>query len=162
MSKFGLTAAQEASERLKWKAAAEFYAATKVMDLSCARAFPFNTVYLPLNVSSNSGVKWRILQGCQRETPWADDGVFYENDVRQVVGTVNYSRPAYISFDIEVLPEFGTWASVGYKSANFQRRLQPGETRSAATLRMAQGWLGELVSEVKKARPGIKPYLLNA
>jgi hypothetical protein len=35
LSQFGLTAAEEATERERWKFAAEFYALTKVMDLSC-------------------------------------------------------------------------------------------------------------------------------
>jgi hypothetical protein len=38
MSQFGLTAAEEATERAKWKNAAEFYASTKVMDMSCEYA----------------------------------------------------------------------------------------------------------------------------
>jgi hypothetical protein len=35
---------------------------------SVSRVYPFNIGYLPLHHSGNLGVKWRILQGCQRET----------------------------------------------------------------------------------------------
>jgi len=59
----------------------------------------------------------------------SDDGIFYQNDVQRYAATVNYSQADYFSLDIEVLPEFGTWASVAHKSANFRRRVQPGEAK---------------------------------
>ena len=93
---------------------------------------------------------------------FTDDGIFYQKDVRSVAATVNYSQADFFSLDIEVLPEFGTWAKVAHKSANFGRRMQPGEANSAATLRIAQSWLGGVVDAAKKARPGIKPYLYSA
>jgi hypothetical protein len=94
--------------------------------------------------------------------PVADDGIFYQDGVRRYAATVNYSQADFLSVDIEILPEFGTWASVAYKSANFVRRLQPGEANSAATLRIARSWLGGVVDAAKKARPGIRPYLYSA
>lgn len=75
---------------------------------------------------------------------------------------MNYSQPDFLSLDIEGITEFGTWASIGHKSANFRGRLQPGESNSTATLRIGQSFLGGLVEKAKAARPGIKPYLYDA
>ena len=41
------------------------------------------------------------------------------------------------------------------------RKLNATETNSAATLRIAQSWLGQLVAAATKARPGIKPYMYS-
>ena len=40
--------------------------------------------------------------------------------------------------------------------------MRAGEANSAATLRIAQSWLGGVVDAAKQARPGIKPYLYSA
>lgn len=86
------------------------------------------------------------------------DGWFYQNDVAGVAKLIDYSKPDFFSMDIEALPSFESWASVAHLSANFQARMLPSESHSQASLRIAESWIGGLVSAVNKSQPGIQPF----
>eukprot|EP01050_Picozoa_sp_SAG11_P005253 SAG11_NODE_362_length_10182_cov_9.886641_10_plen_813_part_00 len=93
------------------------------------------------------------------------DGVFYRQDVEAVAAVVNYTRPDYLSFDVEGLPALETWCQLASQSSNFHRRLQPRERYSSACLRIAQGWLGHVVDSARKVMRGsatsLQPALYN-
>eukprot|EP01052_Picozoa_sp_SAG31_P030171 SAG31_NODE_3073_length_4714_cov_2.744529_3_plen_650_part_00 len=125
-SALGVTsAAQVAAERAQLVAAANFFATTKMMDVSY-------------------------------------NGIFYRNNVAAVASLVAFSQPDFLSFDIETLPPFDAWAQKAALSPNFLTRVQPGETRSAACLRIAQGWIGGVVAAARAEMPTVKPAMYTA
>ena len=87
------------------------------------------------------------------------DGYFRNHDLAVVSQLVNFSQPQYFSVDIESFPGLETWVELGYKSANFVK--QPGESDSAASLRIAQSWLGGVVTAAKAAKPDVKVYMYD-
>ena len=109
--------------------------------------------------------KWRAALVFYNRTKLLDmsyDGWFLQNDWATIANSVNLSRPDYVTWDVEQLPVFESWAKVGWTSGNFAaRKLTGEETDSAATLRIAQSWFGGAVAAARKVRPGIKVYLYN-
>jgi hypothetical protein len=89
-------------------------------------------------------------------------GFFYRRNVEDVAALVNFSRPDYLAFDIETMPPFDTWVKKGFLSQNFLSRMQPGETRSAASLRIAKGWIGAVVDAARAAWPRVQPAMYTA
>ena len=60
------------------------------------------------------------------------------------------------------MPVFAEWAKKAALSPNFLARMQPGETRSAACLRMAQGWIGGVVDAARAEMPTLQPAMYTA
>ena len=80
-----------------------------------------------------------------------DDGWFFQNDLATIGSQVNLSKPVdYVTWDVEQFPGFASWSKIGYTSDNFAARKLQGETNSASSLRIAQGWFGGAVAAAKK------------
>ena len=117
------------------------------------------------------------------------NGIFFRRNVAAVAALVKFSRPDYLSFDIETMPPFDEWVKVAATSSNFQARVNAGESRSAgerhtthlwclkqwvspgriiyraccvACLRLAQGWIGSVVNAARAEMPSIKPAMYTA
>ena len=90
------------------------------------------------------------------------DGWFYKRNVAAVAALVKYSRPNFLSFDVETMPPFESWAKVAAHSPNFLARMKPGETRSARCLRIAQGWMGGVISAARAEMPTLQPAMYTA
>ena len=89
------------------------------------------------------------------------NGYFKTHDFAVVTQYVNYSQPDYLTVDIESFPELEAWMEIGFKSANFASAKKSGESDSAASLRMAQSWLGGVAAAAKAARPDVKVYMYD-
>ena len=62
------------------------------------------------------------------------------------------------------MPEFEEWAKVAASSPNFLARMKehPGQSRAATCLRIAQGWIGGVVSAARAEVPELKPGMYTA
>ena len=52
----------------------------------------------------------------------------YSNDLHAVREAAERTAADYVTFDVESLPDFYTWADVGHTSENFARRKLPGNS----------------------------------
>jgi hypothetical protein len=130
-SRVGLTAAEEATERAQWRNALEFYAT---------------------NHGGYGGGGMMDL---------SYNGWFFRNDLAGVAKLINYSKPDFMTVDIEAFQELEPYVAVAYKSKNFEARRRPGESDSELSLRVARGWLGGIVSATKQAHTETKVYMYD-
>ena len=126
----------------------------------------FNMSARGLNASETAEeqVKWRAALEFYNRTGLLDlsyDGFFFRNDLDAIAGSVDRAQSDYVTFDVESLPDFNSWMDVGYTSENFEGRRLDGESDSAASFRIAQGWMGGVVNAAQSAKADIKPYMFN-
>jgi hypothetical protein len=125
-SKVGLTAAQEASERTQWRNALEFHASMQAQ------------------------------AGGPHMIDLAYRGWFFQNDLLGLQKLVNFSKPDFMTVDIESFPELEPYVAVAFKSKNFEPSRRKGESDSELSLRLAGGWLGGVVATAKQAHSATK------
>jgi hypothetical protein len=137
-SKHGFTYEQERIERTKWRQALEFWNLTKS---------------LPHSPTADG---WVQLGPGKLDLSY--DGYFFQSDIAAALSIVNYTKPNYLRMDIESFEDtLQDWVNFGYRSANFAPRKLPGECDGAASVRMAQGWVAQLVKMAKEMVPGLVP-----
>jgi hypothetical protein len=137
-SKHGFTHKQERIERTKWRQALEFWNLTKSLP----------------NPPTADG--WIQLGPGKLDLSY--DGYFFQSDIAAALSIVNYTKPDYLRMDIESFEDtLQDYVDFGYHSANFAPRKLPGESDGAASVRMAQGWVAQLVKMAKEIAPGLVP-----
>ena len=133
-------------------------------DSATATGFNFSRHGLTAAEEKAERTQWRNALEFYKDFKMMDisyDGYFKQHDFAVVTQYVNYSQPDYFSVDIESFPELETWMEVGFKSANFASAKRTGESDSAASLRMAQSWLGGVAAAAKAAKPNVKVYMYD-
>lgn len=126
--------------------------------------FNFSAAGVSLEQEKVERQKWEAALVFYNQTGVMDlayDGYFKQNDFDTITKLVKYAQPTYFSMDIEGFPELEAWAVVGYKSTNFVAAKKQGETTSAATLRIAQSWLGGAAKAATAGKSDVKSYLYN-
>ena len=87
------------------------------------------------------------------------NGYFFHNDLSAIANLTRYTQPNYVLMDIECMPSLDAYVAVGYKSSNFDPMRQPGESDSAAALRLGQRWNGMAATTVAGTVAGAVPLL---
>ena len=127
--------------------------------------FNFSAHGLSVEEEAAERVKWKAALLFHNATLVEDlsyDGFFFRNDLRAVGAIVNYTQADYLRMDIERFEHsLDEWVRVGYRSANFAPRKQPGESDGAASVRLAAEWMRQIVVVAKAANPQIVPDLYD-
>ena len=127
--------------------------------------FNFSAHGLSAKEEAVERAKWKAALVFHNATGVEDlsyDGFFFKNDLRAVGAIVNYTQADYLRMDIERFEHsLDEWVRVGYLSANFAPRKQPGESDGAASVRLAAEWMRQITVVARAANPRIVPDLYD-
>ena len=126
--------------------------------------FNFSAHGLSLMEEKTERTKWRnalVFYSTHKMMDISYDGYFRQHDYQAIGQLVNYTKPDFLTMDIESLPQLEAWIRVGYKSSNFAGAKRAGERDSTAALRIASSWIGGIVTAAMAAHPAVKVQAYN-